>query len=162
MYQFQSHFFNIKICTLRTKKNSESGPQPETCENLKAKQNNWISANKLTVTVIDNQINMAESPDNRDKVMFISHPQETLNLTSQRTGQLCIMSLSKPKRCSLSHLYLCLQCFEEIEQLKMLSEGPRYWRFVPVLIPPCMPSACFLPVLQRSLCTPIATRAGWQ
>jgi len=56
------------------------------CENLKAKQNNWIFANKLTETVIDNQINMAEGPENSDKIMFISYPQETSNLTSQRTA----------------------------------------------------------------------------
>lgn len=34
------------------------------------------------------------------------------------------MSLSKPKRCSLSHQYLFLQPFEEIQQLKVLSIRP--------------------------------------
>lgn len=40
------------------------------------------------------------------------------------------MSLSKPKWCSLSHLYLSLKPFEEIEHLQMLSRGTSL--FIPV------------------------------
>lgn len=80
---------------------------------------------------MDNQINMAESPENSDKVMFISYPQETFEFNKPKNRLAVHNVIIKAKAMfAVTPFSLSLKPLEEMEHVEELSRGTSL--FVPV------------------------------